>query len=76
MAMKDQCPHRLAALSEGRLTASGDLQCAYHGWAFDGATGECTSIPQQVIVSARPYREVGLVSCVLSKAALGTARKS
>ena len=30
MAMKDQCPHRLAALSEGRMTSKGDLQCSYH----------------------------------------------
>ena len=29
--MLDRCPHRAAALSEGRMTASGDLQCAYHG---------------------------------------------
>ena len=29
--MLDRCPHRAAALSEGRMTSSGDLQCAYHG---------------------------------------------
>lgn len=29
--MLDRCPHRAAALSEGRMTSSGYLQCAYHG---------------------------------------------
>eukprot|EP00667_Euglena_gracilis_P023238 EG_transcript_26157 len=30
-ALLDRCPHRLAALSEGRVTSKGDVQCAYHG---------------------------------------------
>ena len=30
MALLDRCPHRGAALSEGRMTALGSLQCAYH----------------------------------------------
>ncbi|KAK9812641.1 hypothetical protein WJX72_001174 [[Myrmecia] bisecta] len=41
----DSCPHRLVPLSEGRITEAGELQCAYHGWEFDGA-GTCTAIPQ------------------------------
>lgn len=45
LAMRDVCPHRLAALSEGRLTQQGWLQCAYHGWAFD-EDGECKAVPQ------------------------------
>lgn len=45
-AVRDRCPHRLAALSEGRLTAQGWLQCSYHGFAFDGNTGACRAIPQ------------------------------
>lgn len=45
-ALLDQCPHKAAALSEGRITASGLLQCAYHGWSFDGTTGACQQIPQ------------------------------
>jgi phenylpropionate dioxygenase-like ring-hydroxylating dioxygenase large terminal subunit len=39
----DRCPHRGAALSLGRVVG-GQLQCAYHGWCFDGA-GACRSIP-------------------------------
>lgn len=48
IAMKDYCTHKGAALSEGRITASGHFQCAYHGWSFDGKTGDCVEIPQIV----------------------------
>ncbi|AFY49176.1 Rieske (2Fe-2S) domain-containing protein [Nostoc sp. PCC 7524] len=42
----DQCPHRLAPLSEGRIDEqTGNLMCSYHGWQFD-AQGTCTQIPQ------------------------------
>lgn len=27
----DQCPHRLAPLSEGRILPNGELMCSYHG---------------------------------------------
>ncbi|WP_299484967.1 Rieske 2Fe-2S domain-containing protein [Acaryochloris sp. IP29b_bin.137] len=43
----DQCPHRLARLSEGRIDENGWLECPYHGWAFSGS-GDCERIPQQV----------------------------
>lgn len=45
IAFHDACPHRRAALSEGRITASGRLQCAYHGWTFEGGSGACVGIP-------------------------------
>lgn len=45
-AMVDQCPHRLAPLSEGRIAEDGLLECPYHGWAFRG-DGSCDRIPQQ-----------------------------
>lgn len=42
----DQCPHRLAPLSEGRVDeTSENLMCSYHGWEFD-PQGNCTRIPQ------------------------------
>jgi phenylpropionate dioxygenase-like ring-hydroxylating dioxygenase large terminal subunit len=42
----DQCPHRLAPLSEGRVDEkTGNLMCSYHGWEFD-AEGICNRIPQ------------------------------
>lgn len=46
-AFDDQCPHRLAPLSEGRIAEDGLLECPYHGWAFTGE-GTCDRIPQQV----------------------------
>lgn len=45
-AFTDQCPHRLAPLSEGRINEQGWLECPYHGWAFSG-TGKCEVVPQQ-----------------------------
>lgn len=45
-AFEDQCPHRLAPLSEGRIAEDGLLECPYHGWAFQG-NGSCDRIPQQ-----------------------------
>jgi len=42
-AMPDRCPHRGAALSLGRVVG-GQLQCAYHGWCFDGG-GACRRVP-------------------------------
>jgi len=41
----DVCPHRAAALSEGRVR-DGKLECYYHGWQFGGAAGACSFIPQ------------------------------
>ena len=42
----DECPHRLAPLSEGRVDdKTGNLMCSYHGWQFN-AEGICTQIPQ------------------------------
>lgn len=43
--MADRCPHRLVPLSEGRVLDNGEIECPYHGWTFQGNTGECTSIP-------------------------------
>jgi phenylpropionate dioxygenase-like ring-hydroxylating dioxygenase large terminal subunit len=42
-AALDQCPHRGARLSLGRV-AGDRLECPYHGWQFDGA-GRCRHVP-------------------------------
>jgi phenylpropionate dioxygenase-like ring-hydroxylating dioxygenase large terminal subunit len=42
-AVVDRCPHRNAPLSVGKV-CDGQLQCAYHGWRFDG-TGSCRAVP-------------------------------
>src|SRR4051794_1837928 len=43
-ALLDRCPHRNLALSLGRVHPDGTLECAYHGWRFDGC-GSCTAVP-------------------------------
>jgi pheophorbide a oxygenase len=54
--LDDQCAHRFAPLSEGRVIPADTtnvesnagkkhIQCAYHGWEFDGC-GACQCIPQ------------------------------
>ncbi len=42
-ALLDRCPHRNVPLSMGRVR-SGELECAYHGWRFDGS-GQCVAVP-------------------------------
>jgi len=42
-AWADQCPHRGARLSLGRVCA-GRLECPYHGWQFE-ASGQCVQVP-------------------------------
>ncbi len=42
-AWADQCPHRGAKLSLGRVQG-GVLECPYHGWQFE-ASGRCVHVP-------------------------------
>jgi nitrite reductase/ring-hydroxylating ferredoxin subunit len=44
-ALEDRCPHRRAPLSRGCIRDNGWIQCGYHGWSYDGATGRLTDIP-------------------------------
>jgi phenylpropionate dioxygenase-like ring-hydroxylating dioxygenase large terminal subunit len=43
-AMRDACPHRGIPLSYGRFDGQ-NLECSYHGWKFDGCSGQCVEIP-------------------------------
>lgn len=62
-AMVDRCPHRNVPLSLGRLR-DGLLECAYHGWRFDGS-GACRAIPGLCTEdSDRRGRAAGTVPCV------------
>ena len=47
VALLDRCPHRAAALSEGRMTSSGDLQCAYHGESPPAASRSAARVVPQ-----------------------------
>ncbi len=51
-ALRDRCCHRTAKLSlgwcvnaQGQACGQGRIQCAYHGWTYDG-TGRVVLIPQ------------------------------
>jgi len=43
-ALVDLCPHRGVALSLGKVTSDGCVQCPFHGWKFDGA-GNTREVP-------------------------------
>jgi nitrite reductase/ring-hydroxylating ferredoxin subunit len=58
--LADRCPHRNVPLSLGRIS-DGALECAYHGWCFDGGGG-CVRIPGIDVSSAR--RSVGAHAAV------------
>ncbi|KAH7622922.1 putative Chlorophyllide a oxygenase, chloroplastic [Nannochloris sp. 'desiccata'] len=63
--VRDECAHRACPLSAGSCV-DGELQCAYHGWKFNGS-GECTAMPSTkfcrgIRVSALPIEEAdGLI---------------
>lgn len=76
-ALEDRCPHRRVPLSPG-LVKPGGLQCPYHGWTFDGASGKCTDIPNlrreekipPAVAQAYPVAELdGFVHVLLGDAA-------
>lgn len=64
-AVADNCSHRDAKLSEGRLRG-GLLTCPLHGAQFDVRTGAHQGPPASVPIACFPVREVdGIASVVL-----------
>ena len=43
--MDAYCPHLGANLGVGGQVRGNCIECPFHGWQFDGETGQCTSIP-------------------------------
>lgn len=43
--MDAYCPHLGANLGVGGKVVGNCIQCPFHGWCFDGSTGQCSSIP-------------------------------
>ena len=39
------CPHIGAHLGEGGRVVDDAVRCPFHGWQYNGETGECTHIP-------------------------------
>jgi phenylpropionate dioxygenase-like ring-hydroxylating dioxygenase large terminal subunit len=58
-ALIDRCPHRSIKLSIGKLTKDDTIQCAFHGWRFDG-TGACLAIPLNPDAKLSPVRAQAL----------------
>ncbi len=54
IALKDQCPHRGAALSLGSVKDD-CIHCPYHGWKFQ-ADGQCIDIPSNAIGTPIPKK--------------------
>jgi len=54
-ALLDRCPHRNVPLSLGRVVQGGRLECAYHGWQFEGS-GRCALIPGLLVHDERERR--------------------
>jgi len=64
-AMLDRCPHRGVALSLGKRTADGCLECPFHAWRFDGH-GRVCDVPlnpdarrERLFATPVPAREAG-----------------
>lgn len=51
-AMWGMCPHRYYPLAKGKVMGH-SIQCAYHGFQFDGRNGACTRVPSQDTQPAR-----------------------
>lgn len=54
VALEDRCLHRSARLSAGKVN-EGRLQCAYHGWTYDGA-GRVVFVPSEGPESSKSSR--------------------
>lgn len=66
-AMIDRCPHRGVALSLGRVTERGTLECPFHGWEME-KDGACARVPwcdlseekrTRLSATGLPVREAG-----------------
>lgn len=44
-SLLDQCLHRRAPLSLGKIAEEGWVECPYHGWRYDGSNGRCMKVP-------------------------------
>lgn len=72
--VQDACPHRSTRLHLGWVEGEA-IRCFYHGWTYDGATGECIDMPAEsdnfrskVCIRAYPVREyLGFVFAYLGE---------
>lgn len=45
IGLESECKHMRASLVKGGAIKDGTLVCAWHGWKYDVATGECINVP-------------------------------
>jgi nitrite reductase/ring-hydroxylating ferredoxin subunit len=61
-ALEDACPHKMVALSKGKINNQGQIMCFWHQYTFDPQTGK--EMTGKVIRNAKTYpldaREDGL----------------
>ncbi|MBL8952480.1 MAG: aromatic ring-hydroxylating dioxygenase subunit alpha [Myxococcaceae bacterium] len=64
-ALLDRCPHRGVALSLGRVTPDGCIECPFHAWKFD-ARGQNRGVPlnpdakrERLFATSVPARDLG-----------------
>ena len=56
-ALRDSCPHRGMPLSCGRYDGE-TVECSYHGWRFEGVTGQCKEIPSLTADQKLPVEKI------------------
>lgn len=59
-ALRDECPHRFAPLSLGKISSE-RVECGYHGICFD-LKGKCVANPHGPVISALSVRTFPCVS--------------
>jgi 5,5'-dehydrodivanillate O-demethylase len=72
--LQDRCPHRQTSLFLGWVEKDA-LRCFYHGWKFDGSSGQCVEMPaespayaERTKIRSYPVREyLGLVFAFLGE---------
>jgi nitrite reductase/ring-hydroxylating ferredoxin subunit len=46
VAMVNSCPHAGGPLADG-IRSGDSIECTWHGWSFDLATGACRTVPKR-----------------------------
>lgn len=63
-AIENFCPHKGYPLADSRVTGN-VLECEWHGWQFDVATGQCFTAPKCSIESYEVRIEDGWIKIVV-----------
>jgi len=63
-AVENFCPHRGAPLADGNLCGAA-VECDWHGWRFDLATGQCLGHPAESIQAYEVRIEDGWIKILI-----------